>query len=85
MNIYIKLSDINSSTLTNIFKNKDLVTLEDGIDAYISNLKYNYIDVGLTTIEEIGSIYCPVGINDNGDNKYWVSGVTKYYKELGGK
>ena len=60
-------------------------TLEDGIDAYISNLKYNYIDVGLTTIEEIGNIYCPVGINDNGDNKYWVSGVTKYYKELGGE
>ena len=60
-------------------------TLEDGIDAYISNLKYNYIDVGLTTIEEIGNKYCPIGINDNGDNKYWVSGVTKYYKELGGE
>lgn len=60
-------------------------TLEDGIDAYISNLKYNYIDVGLTTIEEIGNIYCPIGINDNGDNKYWVGGVTKYYKELGGE
>lgn len=60
-------------------------TLEDGIDAYISNLKYNYIDVGLTTIEEIGNIYCPVGINDNGDNKYWTPKVTKYYKELGGE
>ena len=60
-------------------------TLEDGIDAYISNLKYNYIDVGLTTIEEIGNIYCPVGINDNGDNKYWIPKVTKYYKELGGE
>lgn len=60
-------------------------TLEDGIDVYISNLKYNYIDVGLTTIEEIGNIYCPVGINDNGDNKYWIPKVTKYYKELGGE
>ena len=60
-------------------------TLEDGIDAYISNLKYNYIDVGLTTIEEIGNIYCPVGINDNCDNKYWIPKVTKYYKELGGE
>ena len=60
-------------------------TLEDGIDAYISNLKYNYIDVGITTIEEIGNIYCPVGINDNGDNKYWIPKVTKYYKELGGE
>ena len=60
-------------------------TLDDGIEAYISNLKYNYIDVGLTTIEEIGNIYCPIGINDNGDNKYWIPKVTKYYKELGGK
>ena len=32
MNIYINLSDINSSTLTNIFKNKDLVTLEELVD-----------------------------------------------------
>ena len=62
---------------------KSFNTLDEGIDAYISNLKYNYIDVGLTTIEEIGSIYCPIGINDNGDNKYWIPKVTKYYKELG--
>ena len=32
MNIYIKLSDINSSTLTNIFKNKDLVSVEELVD-----------------------------------------------------
>ena len=32
MNIYIKLSDINSSTLTNIFKNKDLVSIEELVD-----------------------------------------------------
>lgn len=64
---------------------KSFNSLDEGIDAYISNLKYNYIDVGLTTIEEIGNIYCPVGINDNGDNKYWIPKVTKYYKELGGE
>lgn len=32
MNIYIKLSDINSSTLTNIFKNQDLVSFEELVD-----------------------------------------------------
>ena len=59
--------------------------LDKGIDFFISNLKNNYIDMGLDTIELIQPKYCPIGINDNGDNKYWVSGVTKYYKELGGK
>ena len=59
--------------------------LDKGIDFFISNLKNNYIDMGLDTIELIQPKYCPIGINDNGDNKYWVSGVTKYYKELGGE
>ena len=59
--------------------------LDKGIDFFISNLKNNYIDIGLDTIELIQPKYCPIGINDNGDNKYWVSGVTKYYKELGGE
>lgn len=70
------------------FKNGSLMVFEDldkGIDFFISNLKNNYIDMGLDTIELIQPKYCPIGINDNGDNKYWVSGVTKYYKELGGK
>lgn len=70
------------------FRNGSLMVFEDldkGIDFFISNLKNNYIDMGLDTIELIQHKYCPIGINDNGDNKYWVSGVTKYYKELGGK
>lgn len=70
------------------FRNGSLMVFEDldkGIDFFISNLKNNYIDMGLDTIELIQPKYCPIGINDNGDNKYWVSGVTKYYKELGGK
>ena len=57
-------------------------TLEDGIDFFVGNLKRNYIDMGLTSIEEIGNKYCPVGINDNGDNKYWVPRVKQYYNEL---
>ena len=57
-------------------------TLEDGIEAFISNLKNNYIDMGLTSIEEIQKKYAPIDINDNGTNQYWVSGVSRYYEEL---
>lgn len=62
-------------------------TLDEGIEAYISNLKYNYIDIGLTTIETIQTKYAPIGaLNDPNDmNRDWVPGVTRYYKELGGK
>lgn len=63
---------------------REYATLEEGIEAFVSNLKYNYIDEGLDTIEKIQPKYCPIGAkNDpNGLNKYWVSGVTKYYNEL---
>lgn len=63
---------------------KEYATLEEGIEAFVSNLKYNYIDEGLTTLELIQPKYCPIGAkNDpNGLNKYWLSGTNKYYKEL---
>lgn len=72
------------------FRNGSLMVFEDldkGIDFFISNLKTKYIDLGLDTIEEISVKYAPIGAeNDpNNLNQYWVSGVTKYYKELGGK
>ena len=59
-------------------------SLEKGIEKFISNLKYNYYDMGLDTIEEIQQKYAPVGAaNDpNGLNNYWVSGVTRYYYSL---
>ena len=62
-------------------------TLDEGIEAYISNLKYNYIDIGLDTIEKIQTKYAPrKALNDHNDlNQHWVPGVTRYYKELGGK
>jgi hypothetical protein len=62
-------------------------TLDEGIDAYISNLRYNYIDIGLTTIEAIQTKYAPIGaLNDpNNMNADWIPGVTRYYKELAGK
>lgn len=62
-------------------------TLDDGIDAYISNLKTNYFDEGRTTIETIQPKYAPIGAkNDPNDlNSNWLPGVTRRYKELGGK
>lgn len=86
-----KYTSIAFNELNNVggnFRSGSLMVFEDldkGIDFFISNLKNNYIDMGLDTIELIQPKYCPIGINDNGDNKYWVSGVTRYYKELGGK
>ena len=62
-------------------------TLDNGIEAYISNLKYNYYDEGRTTIETIQPKYAPIGAkNDpNNKNESWIPGVTKYYNELVGK
>lgn len=62
-------------------------TLEDGIDAFVRNLKNNYIDMGLTSIEQIQKKYAPLGADNdpNNLNSYWVSGVYKYYNELSGK
>lgn len=62
-------------------------TLDEGIEAYISNLKYNYYDEGRTTIETIQPKYAPIGAkNDPNDkNRNWIPGVTRRYKELGGK
>lgn len=56
-------------------------SLEEGIEKMASNLKRNYIDKGLTTIEAIQKKYAPIGAgNDpNGLNNYWVNGVTRYY------
>lgn len=59
-------------------------TLDNGIEAYISNLKYNYYDEGRTTIETIQPKYAPIGAkNDpNNKNESWIPGVTRRYKEL---
>ena len=88
-----KYTSIAFNELNNVggnFRNGSLMVFEDldkGIDFFISNLKNNYIDLGLDTVEEIGVKYAPIGAeNDpNNLNQYWVSGVYKYYKELGGK
>jgi len=59
-------------------------TLNDGISAFISNLKYNYFDIGLDTLEKIQPKYCPIGASNdpNNLNQYWLNGTTKMYNEL---
>ena len=62
---------------------KSYSTYEEGLDHFVSVLKNYYFDKGLTTIEQIGAKYCPVGAaNDpNGLNKYWVGGVSRFYND----
>lgn len=62
-------------------------TLDEGVDAFVSNLKRNYFDMGLDTLEKIQPKYCPIGAaNDpNSLNKNWLGGVTKIYDSLGSK
>lgn len=61
-------------------------SLEEGIDKMASNLKRNYFDKGLTTIEAIQKKYAPVGASNDPTNlnSNWVNGVKKYYKMFGG-
>lgn len=85
-----KYTSVAFNELNNVggnFRSGSLMVFEDldkGIDFFISNLKNNYIDLGLDTVEEISSKYAPIGAkNDpNNLNQYWVSGVYKYYNEL---
>lgn len=61
-------------------------SVEEGIDAMASNLYRLYIKEGLTTPEAIQRKYAPVGAaNDPGNlNRFWLPGVNRYWKELGG-
>ena len=62
-------------------------TLDEGVEAFVSNLKRKYFDMGLDTLEKIQPKYCPIGAaNDpNGLNKNWLNGVTQIYQSLSGK
>lgn len=71
--------------------NNSLITyksLDEGINAFVNNLKNNYFDIGLNTLEKIQPKYCPIGAaNDpKGLNKHWLSGTNRMLSELkGGK
>ena len=62
-------------------------SLDEGINAFINNLKNNYFDMGLDTLEKIQPKYCPIGADNDskGLNKYWLDGTNKMYNELKGK
>ena len=62
-------------------------SLDEGIEAFVSNLKRNYFDMGLDTLEEIQKKYCPIGAaNDpNNLNQHWLNGVTQIYDSLASK
>lgn len=79
---------LNKNNPAGIFINSKLHTFysqDFGIHYMMVNLKKNYIDIGLNEIGEIGSKYAPIGINDNGTNKFWVPKVTEYYNECRGE
>lgn len=57
-------------------------SIEEGYEFMVKTLKNNYINQGLTTIEQIGNKYCPVGINDKGQNQYWIPKVNEIYESL---
>ena len=59
-------------------------SLDEGIHAFVKNLKNNYFDIGLDTIDKIKPKYCPDNAkNDpNGLNQYWLNGVKEIYNTL---
>ena len=61
-------------------------TIYEGIDFAVKNLAKLYYSQGLTTIEQIGSKYAPIGAkNDpNNLNKNWIPGVSKFYSQITG-
>ena len=59
-------------------------TIDDGIEVFVSNLKRNYFNVGLDTIEKIQPKYAPVNAQNDpyGLNEFWVSGVKSFYNDI---
>lgn len=85
---------------SNAFKNKNNVggmmcsnglitysSLDEGIEKFLTNLKKNYFDIGLNTLEKIQPKYCPIGAeNDPTElNQYWLNGTNSMLQELIGK
>lgn len=62
-------------------------SLDEGIHAFVKNLKNNYFDIGLDTIDKIKPKYCPDNADNdpNNLNQYWANGVKKIYNELKNK
>ena len=68
-------------------KSSDLMsfdTIDAGVEAFVSNLKRNYFNVGLDTIEKIQPKYAPVNATNDpyGLNEFWVAGVRAFYNSI---
>ena len=59
-------------------------TIDSGVEAFVSNLKRNYFNLGLDTIEKIQPKYAPVNATNDpyGLNEFWVSGVRAFYNDI---
>ena len=59
-------------------------TIDAGVEAFVSNLKRNYFNMGLDTIEKIQPKYAPVNAKNDpyGLNEFWVSGVRAFYNDI---
>ena len=59
-------------------------TIDAGVEAFVSNLKRNYFNMGLDTIEKIQPKYAPVNTTNDpyGLNEFWVSGVRSFYNDI---
>jgi beta-N-acetylglucosaminidase len=70
-----------------IMGNKGLVsfrTLDEGIDSTAKLIKNNYIDCGLTTLQQIQRKYCPVGAKNDPTNlnRFWLPMVSMKYQKI---
>ena len=59
-------------------------TIDAGVEAFVSNLKRNYFNLGLDTIEKIQPKYAPNNAANDpyGLNEFWVSGVRAFYNDI---
>ena len=59
-------------------------TIDAGIEAFVSNLKRNYFNLGLDTIEKIQPKYAPLNVENDpyGLNEFWIIGVKAFYNDI---
>ena len=59
-------------------------TIDSGVEAFVSNLKRNYFNLGLDTIEKIQPKYAPLNTENEpyGLNEFWIIGVRAFYNDI---
>ena len=59
-------------------------TIDSGVEAFVSNLKRNYFNMGLDTIEKIQPKYAPLNTENDpyGLNEFWIIGVRAFYNDI---